>query len=48
MKELRPFGDVPHKLSVQVKRSFIATRTFGQALIVAADVASRMQEVSEL
>ncbi|KAF4521466.1 hypothetical protein B566_EDAN001763 [Ephemera danica] len=43
MKELKPFGDVPHKLSLQVKRSFIATRTFSQALIAAADVATKMQ-----
>lgn len=43
MKELKPFGDVPHKLSLQVKRSFVATRTFSQALIAAADVATKMQ-----
>ncbi|KAG8230058.1 hypothetical protein J437_LFUL009642 [Ladona fulva] len=42
MKELRPFGDVPHKLSVQVKRAFVATRTFAQALSVAATVSSKL------
>lgn len=42
MKELKPFGDVPDKLSVQVKRSFVATRTFVQALSSAAEVAKNM------
>lgn len=38
MKDLKPFGDVPDKLSVQIKRSFVATRTYAQALSIAADV----------
>lgn len=42
MKQLKPFGDVPDKLSVQVKRSFVATRTFAQALNSAAEVAKNM------
>jgi hypothetical protein len=46
MKELKPFGDVPHKLSVQLKRSFVATRTFSQALNVASDVVTNMVKVS--
>lgn len=45
MKELKPFGDVPKKLSVQVKRSFVATRTFTQALNVGRDVIVKMQSV---
>jgi len=45
MKELKPFGDVPKKLSVQVKRSFVATRTFTQALNTGRDVISKMQSV---
>lgn len=45
MKELKPFGDVPEKLSVQIKRSFVATRTFAQALTSAADVAKNMISV---
>lgn len=45
MKELKPFGDVPDKLSVQIKRSFVATRTFEQALAAAADVAKNMVNV---
>ncbi|XP_055639120.1 glypican-6 [Toxorhynchites rutilus septentrionalis] len=45
MKELKPFGDVPDKLSVQIKRSFVATRTFAQALNSAADVAKNMVNV---
>lgn len=45
MKELRPFGDVPDKLSVQIKRSFVATRTYAQALSAAADVAKNLMSV---
>ena len=45
MKEMRPFGDVPQKLGVQIKRSFIATRAFSQALQVAADTLKNMQQV---
>ncbi|XP_024941407.1 glypican-6 isoform X2 [Cephus cinctus] len=43
MKEMAPFGDVPHKLGVQVKRCFVATRAFSQALSIAADVLKNMQ-----
>jgi glypican 4 len=46
MKELKPFGDVPKKLSVQVKRSFVATRTFAQALITGRDVVNKIQSVN--
>jgi glypican 4 len=48
MKELQPFGDIPNKLSVQVKRSFVATRTFVQALSAAADVAKNMMQMRPL
>lgn len=45
MKELKPFGDVPEKLTGQVKRSFVATRTFEQALASAAEVARNMMNI---
>uniref|UniRef100_A0A182QIC9 Glypican n=1 Tax=Anopheles farauti TaxID=69004 RepID=A0A182QIC9_9DIPT len=45
MKELKPFGDVPDKLSVQIKRSFVATRTYAQALASAAEAARNMINV---
>ncbi|XP_022211281.2 glypican-6 [Drosophila obscura] len=45
MKELKPFGDVPDKLSVQIKRSFVATRTYGQALATAAEVAKKVLNI---
>lgn len=48
MKEMRPFGDVPQKLGVQIKRSFVATRAFSQALTVAANVLKNMQTVRDL
>lgn len=42
MTELRPFGDVPHKLGIQLRRSFVATRAFYKALVAGADVAKYM------
>ncbi|XP_054706530.1 glypican-6-like [Uloborus diversus] len=45
MDELKPFGDVPKKLTVEVKRSFVATRTFVQALSIGRDVVKFVQEV---
>ncbi|GFY58247.1 glypican-6 [Trichonephila inaurata madagascariensis] len=45
MEELKPFGDVPKKLTVEVKRSFVATRTFVQALAIGRDVVKFIQEV---
>lgn len=45
MKNLRPFGDVPDKLSVQIKRSFVATRTYAQALSSAADAVKNLNAV---
>ncbi|KAL1491361.1 hypothetical protein ABEB36_011969 [Hypothenemus hampei] len=37
MLDMKPFGDVPHKLTQQLKRSFVATRTFYKSLIQAAE-----------
>lgn len=45
MRELQPFGDVPHKLAIQVKRAFVATRTFTRSLNAAAEVAKTMGNV---
>ncbi|XP_042905110.1 glypican-6 [Parasteatoda tepidariorum] len=45
MEQLKPFGDVPKKLNVEVKRSFVATRTFVQALVIGRDVVKFIQEV---
>ncbi|CAB3359220.1 Hypothetical predicted protein [Cloeon dipterum] len=45
MNGLQPFGDSPIKLSLQVKRSFIATRAFGQALNIAEEVVTSMLNV---
>lgn len=46
MEETQPFEDVPHKLSVQLKRAFVATRTFHKALKQGADVVRSMVKVS--
>lgn len=45
MEEMKPFGDVPKKLTLEVKRSFVATRTFVQALSIGHDVVKFIQEV---
>lgn len=45
MNELKPFGDVPHKLGVQLRRSFVATRTFYIALQKGATIAQNMMAV---
>ncbi|BES97769.1 Division abnormally delayed protein [Nesidiocoris tenuis] len=46
MKELKPFGDVPDKLSLQLKRSFVATRTFSQALTISGNIVRNMQNIA--
>ena len=46
MNDLKPFGDVPIKLSTQVKRAFIAARTFVQGLAIGRDVILGIMEVS--
>lgn len=33
MQEMKPFGDVPKKLGMQLRRSFVATRTFYKSLM---------------
>jgi glypican 6 len=45
MDDLKPFGDVPKKLTVEIKRSFIATRTFVQALSNGKDVIKNINEI---
>ena len=45
MDELKPFGDVPAKLTTQVKRAFIAARTFVQGLAIGRDVVIRVSKV---
>ncbi|XP_075446981.1 glypican-6 isoform X2 [Ascaphus truei] len=44
--QLKPFGDVPRKIKVQVTRAFIAARTFVQGLTVGREVANRVSKVS--
>uniref|UniRef100_A0A8D2PC64 Glypican 4 n=1 Tax=Zosterops lateralis melanops TaxID=1220523 RepID=A0A8D2PC64_ZOSLA len=45
-EQLKPFGDVPRKLKLQVTRAFVAARTFAQGLAVARDVVSKVSAVS--
>ncbi|XP_059143613.1 glypican-6-like [Physella acuta] len=45
MNELKPFGEVPMKLSVQIKRAFIAARTFVQGLAIGRDVINNVVEI---
>ncbi|XP_043542656.1 glypican-4-like [Chiloscyllium plagiosum] len=46
-EQLKPFGDVPRKLKLQVTRAFIAARTFAQGLSVARDVLNKVSTVSK-
>lgn len=46
--QLKPFGDVPRKLKVQVTRAFIAARTFVQGLTVGREVANRVSKVIKI
>lgn len=45
-EQLKPFGDVPRKLKLQVTRAFVAARTFAQGLAVAKEVVTRVSAVS--
>ncbi|XP_060082716.1 glypican-6-like [Ylistrum balloti] len=38
MNKLKPFGDTPQQLSLKIKRSFVAARTFVQGLAIGRDV----------
>lgn len=45
MKDLKPFGEVPSKLTNQLKRSFVATRTFSQSLSRASEIITKMANI---
>lgn len=45
-EQLKPFGDVPRKLKLQVTRAFVAARTFAQGLAVARDIVSKVSVVN--
>lgn len=45
MRDIKPFEDVPSKLSVQLRRAVVATRTFHKALRAGADVVRNMMQV---
>ena len=47
MDELKPFGMIPQRLGSQVKRAFVAARTFVQALSVGRDVIIEVSKVSK-
>lgn len=47
-EQLKPFGDVPRKLKLQITRAFVAARTFAQGLAVARDVVSKVSVVSAI
>ncbi|XP_026136720.1 glypican-6-like [Carassius auratus] len=46
MDQLKPFGDVPRKLRLQLTRSFIAVRTFTHGLALMPDVVDKVSTVS--
>lgn len=45
MDDLKPFGDIPQKLKLQVKRAFIAARTFVRGLAIGRDVILAMERI---
>ncbi|XP_063046277.1 glypican-4 [Engraulis encrasicolus] len=44
-EQLRPFGDVPRKLRLQLTRAFIAARTFTRGLQLMSDVVNKVSTV---
>lgn len=46
MEQLKPFGEVPKKLTIQIKRSFVALRTFVQGLAAGRDVVRNVLKVN--
>ncbi|XP_039765560.1 uncharacterized protein LOC120637680 [Pararge aegeria] len=44
MRDIQPFEDVPSKLSVQLRRAFVATRTFHKALRAGSEVVRNMMQ----
>ena len=47
MKKLQPFGDVPRKLTEQLRRSFVASRTFAQALLEGKQIINKISKVRQ-
>ncbi|KAK9882505.1 hypothetical protein WA026_021852 [Henosepilachna vigintioctopunctata] len=45
MTEMKPFGDIPHKLGVQLRRSFVAARTFFKSLLQGAVIADKLSYI---
>lgn len=45
MDDLRPFGDVPQKLSVHIRRAFVAAATFMQGLRIGQNTLRRISQV---
>ncbi|XP_044267853.1 uncharacterized protein LOC123013422 [Tribolium madens] len=46
MGDVKPFGDAPRKFTLELKRSFVATRAYFMALATAASAAKKLQSVS--
>lgn len=47
MEEMMPFGELPQKLIMQIKRSFVAIRTFVHGLKYGEDILKTLMEVSD-
>jgi len=45
METLRPFGDTPRKMTVQVTRTFVAARSFIQGLVISGEVVRKVSQV---
>ncbi|KAM9719569.1 glypican-1b [Menidia menidia] len=45
METLRPFGETPHKMTLQVTRTFVAARSFIQGLAIGGEVVRKVSQV---
>ncbi|KAM4552312.1 glypican-1b [Odontesthes bonariensis] len=45
IETLRPFGDTPRKMTAQVTRTFVATRSFMQGLVISGEVVRKVSQV---
>lgn len=48
IETLRPFGDTPRELKMKVTRTFVAARSFVQAMVISGDVVRKVSQVKSL
>jgi len=48
IETLRPFGETPRMMKTMVTRTFVATRSFVQGLVVSGEVVRKVSQVKPL